>query len=267
MRVALGALAVAVLAHGVDARRARFASSRLPNTPPTTLASLETIDARAGAPPTDIQAAVENDLFCAGSQRADRRRIECRARRSRMTSQRVEPMKPIVLGTAVATDGRSFATVQLGDGRPTLVHVGDKIGEWVVKAIERGKIVLVSTERLARRRHRAQARNLICRLFVEFSSSALRCRDRRAAGCRATRRQRARRRGQPPTRRERSAEAGHDEEDAAGVSLDFQDQDLQVVLDALAAAGDLNVSLTNIPSQRVTLHMGQPVTREAMIEL
>ena len=54
-------------------------------------------------------------------------------------------MKPIVLGTAVATDGRSFATVQLGDGRPTLVHVGDKIGEWVVKAIERGKIVLVSS--------------------------------------------------------------------------------------------------------------------------
>ena len=39
------------------------------------------------------------------------------------------------------------------------------------------------------------------------------------------------------------------------------------MLDALAAAGELNVSLTNIPSQRVTLHMGKPVTREAMIEL
>ena len=57
----------------------------------------------------------------------------------------VKPMKPTVLGTAVATDGRSFATLQLGDASPTLVHVGDKIGEWVVKAIERGKIVLVST--------------------------------------------------------------------------------------------------------------------------
>jgi len=54
---------------------------------------------------------------------------------------------------------------------------------------------------------------------------------------------------------------------AGGVSLDFQDQDLKVVLDALAAAGELNVSLTNIPSQRVTLHMGKPVTREAMIDL
>ena len=53
----------------------------------------------------------------------------------------------------------------------------------------------------------------------------------------------------------------------AAVSLDFQDQELRVVLDALAAAGDLNVSMTNIPSQRVSVHMGRPVTREGMIEL
>jgi type II secretory pathway component GspD/PulD (secretin) len=51
------------------------------------------------------------------------------------------------------------------------------------------------------------------------------------------------------------------------VALDFQDQELKVVLDAIAAAGDLNVSLTNIPSQRVSLHLGRPVTREGMIEL
>ena len=57
----------------------------------------------------------------------------------------VEPMKPLVLGTAVANDGRSFATLRLGDATPTLVHVGDKIGEWTVKAIERSKVVLVST--------------------------------------------------------------------------------------------------------------------------
>jgi general secretion pathway protein D len=51
------------------------------------------------------------------------------------------------------------------------------------------------------------------------------------------------------------------------VSLDFQDQELRVVLDAIAAAGDLNVSLTNIPSQRVSVHLGRPVSREGMIEL
>src|SRR3954453_10265231 len=54
---------------------------------------------------------------------------------------------------------------------------------------------------------------------------------------------------------------------ATGVSLAFQDQDLKIVLDALAAAGDLNVALTNIPSQRVTVHMGRPVSREGMIEV
>ncbi|MEP6493503.1 MAG: hypothetical protein ABJF01_12540 [bacterium] len=51
------------------------------------------------------------------------------------------------------------------------------------------------------------------------------------------------------------------------VSLDFQDQELRVVLDALVAAGELNVTMTNIPSQRVTVHMGRPVTRDGMIEL
>ena len=54
---------------------------------------------------------------------------------------------------------------------------------------------------------------------------------------------------------------------AAAVSLDFQDQDLKVVLDALAAAGEINVSLTNIPAQKTTVHMGRPVTREGMVEL
>src|SRR3954463_11657046 len=52
-----------------------------------------------------------------------------------------------------------------------------------------------------------------------------------------------------------------------GGPLHFQDQDLKVVLDALAAAGDLNVSMTNIPRQTVTVHMGRPVSREGMIEL
>src|SRR5205085_6301800 len=54
---------------------------------------------------------------------------------------------------------------------------------------------------------------------------------------------------------------------ASSVSLDFQEQELKVVLDALAAAGDLNVSMTNIPSQRITVHMGRPVDREGMAEV
>jgi type II secretory pathway component GspD/PulD (secretin) len=73
--------------------------------------------------------------------------------------------------------------------------------------------------------------------------------------------------GQPPNASRAQAQKQDTTKKPGGVSLDFQDQELRVVLDALAAAGELNVSLTNIPAQRVTLHMGKPVTREAMIDL
>jgi type II secretory pathway component GspD/PulD (secretin) len=78
--------------------------------------------------------------------------------------------------------------------------------------------------------------------------------------------------GQTPTRNpatppKAQASKADSAKKTAAVSLDFQDQELRVVLDALAAAGDLNVSMTNIPSQRVSVHMGRPVTREGMIEL
>ena len=68
------------------------------------------------------------------------------ARRSVASSAPVaESAKPAVLGTVVATDGRSFATLQLGADQPKLAHVGDKVGDWVVRAIQRGKVVLIST--------------------------------------------------------------------------------------------------------------------------
>ena len=45
------------------------------------------------------------------------------------------------------------------------------------------------------------------------------------------------------------------------VALDFQDQDLRTVLAALAEAGGVNVSLSNIPATKVTLRMGKAVDR------
>jgi len=142
-RVALLALLVSIVVTGWSVANA-LRMEALPDVPPTTLASLESIKGGGAAPAMDVQAAVENDLFS-----ADRTAPEAPYR---MPGEHApddrpvaEPMKPIVLGTVVATDGRSFATVQLGDARPTLVHVGDKIGEWAVKAIVRGKVTLVST--------------------------------------------------------------------------------------------------------------------------
>ena len=114
----------------------------LPDEPALTIASLETISRPAERRLANIDAAVENDLFSADrSAPASPYRMPGEGGPAEKAA---EPMKPVLLGTAVATDGRHFATVQLGDARPTLVHVGDKIGEWVVKAIERGKITLVS---------------------------------------------------------------------------------------------------------------------------
>jgi type II secretory pathway component GspD/PulD (secretin) len=71
--------------------------------------------------------------------------------------------------------------------------------------------------------------------------------------------------GTPPNKRAMPADTI--KKPTAGVALDFQDQELKVVLDALAAAGELNVSFSNIPPTRVTVHMGRPVNRDGMIEM
>ncbi len=94
--------------------------------------------------PADVQAAVENDLF-ASDRSAPSAAYRLPGEKSPEVKQASEPPKPVVLGTAVANDGKSFATLQLGEERPTLVHVGDKIGEWVVKAIDRGKVTIMNS--------------------------------------------------------------------------------------------------------------------------
>ena len=46
--------------------------------------------------------------------------------------------------------------------------------------------------------------------------------------------------------------------------LDFQEQPLRVVLSAIAEAGGLNVTLSNIPSKNVTVRMGEAMSRDSM---
>jgi hypothetical protein len=143
MRVAICAFVVSVAVVTWTLAQA-LRSHPLPDTTPTTIASLETIAQGSARPPADIATAVDKDLFAADRSAPDAP-YRMPGESDEKQKSTVEPMKPSVLGTAVATDGRSFATLQLGDASPTIVRVGDKIGEWVVKAIERGKIVLVST--------------------------------------------------------------------------------------------------------------------------
>jgi hypothetical protein len=141
-RIALVALVAASVATGWTVVQA-VRGEPLPDIPQTALASLESIKRAGVAPLTDVQAAVENDLFSA-EREAPAAPYRMPGEHAPDDKPTIEPMKPVVLGTVVATDGRSFATLQLGDARPTLVHVGDKIGEWAVRAIVRGKVTLVS---------------------------------------------------------------------------------------------------------------------------
>lgn len=142
MRLALFAVAVSV-ATLIWQIVAAARPQPVPDVAPTMLASSNTISRAPRSAPADIEGAVANDLFA-----ADR---SAPAVAYRMPGERrddqpaVQAMKPTMLGTITGSDGRNFATLQLGDASPKLVTVGDKIGEWVVKGISRGKVVLVST--------------------------------------------------------------------------------------------------------------------------
>ncbi len=57
------------------------------------------------------------------------------------------------------------------------------------------------------------------------------------------------------------------ERQAGGYALDFQNQELQVVLNALAEAGNLNVTMTNIPAQRVSVRMGRGAPRDTLVAM
>jgi general secretion pathway protein D len=52
-----------------------------------------------------------------------------------------------------------------------------------------------------------------------------------------------------------------------GFVLDFQEQELRVVLEAIAEAGGLNVTFANLPPTKVTLRMGQAVTRAQALDV
>jgi hypothetical protein len=141
MRAALTLLAAGAVATAwtlVNALRAEA----IPDAPPTTVASLQGVT-QSGKARNDIGSIVENDLFSA-DRSAPAMPYRMPGDPDPNEKPAALPDKPVLLGTGVATDNRNFATVQLGGDHPTLVRVGDKIGQWVVRAIERNKVVLVT---------------------------------------------------------------------------------------------------------------------------
>ena len=101
MRVALGALGVAVVVNvWVLARALRVPP--VPDAPTTTVASLESIGQRSPRATTKIQSVVEDDLF-SPERTAPSTPYRMPGETAVSDKPVVEPMKPTVLGTAVAT--------------------------------------------------------------------------------------------------------------------------------------------------------------------
>lgn len=118
----------------------------VPDAAPPALVAEGALALRAGATPVNVRAAVERDLFAPDrSAPAQRYRLPGE---DEPVDPAGEPATPVVLGTALSGPGRSFATCQLGDDRPIIVRVGDKIGEYTVRTIERGRVVFTTANGL-----------------------------------------------------------------------------------------------------------------------
>jgi hypothetical protein len=91
------------------------------------------------APDIDLDAVGANGIF-----QPDRNAMPYRYRMpgedAPSSAPAPEPIKPVVLGTVLATDGSHFATVQMPGGKATLLRVGDKIGEYTITAIDRDRV-------------------------------------------------------------------------------------------------------------------------------
>ena len=53
----------------------------------------------------------------------------------------------------------------------------------------------------------------------------------------------------------------------SGFMVDFQDQDMRLVISALAEAGGLNVSYTNLPNLRTTLRLSNPISQAEIADV
>lgn len=145
MRSALAALVLsAALAGWALVRAIRI--DAVPDAPASVLSGGELLVAPPPAAPVDVRFAVDNDLFSPDrSAPANRYRMPGEPIPAPGGDVEEAPAEPVLLGTAVGAGQRSFVTCRLGDGPPVILRVGDKIGAYTLRSIERGRAVFVST--------------------------------------------------------------------------------------------------------------------------
>ncbi len=137
VQIALGALVIALLLSAWTASRALRIDPTEAAPPP----SFATADALAKAPmvvPIDVGATVGMNLF-SPERKAPARRYSLSGYAPAVAV--APPAKPLVLGTVVAANKRSFAICRMPDGPAGVVYVGDKVGMYTVKTIERNQVV------------------------------------------------------------------------------------------------------------------------------
>ena len=168
--------------------------------------------------------------------------------------------QPVVLGTAVGLDGTDFITCQLGDGNPHIMHVGDRIGEYTIKTIERARVVFTTVHgeklEVAPLKTGADAcRSLLESAFVAACTAAVTLPPQAQRGGRGARQQ------PPPVQTDSSAhprEKRHDESAAQNGQRHRLCSGLSGSGPARGALGGgrgrggLNVAMANIPTKRVT---------------
>lgn len=144
MRVALAALALAF----VFAVWSLADAFRAPASPPVGVRAplVLTLKPAASARAVDIDAAVSSDLFSPDREAPEQAFRMPGEPPPQSTAVVASAPKPTVLGTAVAGNGFSFATAELAANGPRIVHVGDKLGDYTVKTIERGHVVFVAAD-------------------------------------------------------------------------------------------------------------------------
>ena len=144
-RAAIGALALSVVLFGYSLVHAIRIDAVPVQTAPD-FASASALAAPARGAEGDIEAAVQADLF-ASDRSAPAHRYRIPGEDDDESAPATPPVLPVVLGTAASDPVHAFATVQLGEGHPVILRVGDKIGQYTVQSIEREKVVFTNASK------------------------------------------------------------------------------------------------------------------------
>jgi hypothetical protein len=136
IQIALGVLLIALVLSAYTASRA-LRIEETTAAPPPSFATADALTKTSMVVPVDIGSVVAVNAF-SPERKAPLRRYRLSGYAEPVAS--APPPKPLVLGTAVAPN-RSFAICRMPDCAATVVRVGDKIGIYTVKSIDRNQVV------------------------------------------------------------------------------------------------------------------------------